>query len=680
MGRDRWNLNKSQRMQLKALACILGLVLIVILLIGKLIFSLLDREEPDVHIPVITNLRNVWIMDVGDQELLVFQDGEKTSYPYGMIAAETGEKDDQETPYQAPKESREQVADVTLTDGAVTQVSIKNEKVSGKVLSASAQAVELEGVGSIPVSPQARGYRLYDSLSMCTVTDVLIGYDFNDFVLEDGQICAVLMVKEEAMEYIRVLLKNADYNGRFHDSVTFTCDTEYTVVYGAYDDLVQEVHKPGEVCTVDKDSTYFQSDRISIIPSVLTGRVTLSSVSRSQGEPSYRGKIEILKTDEGIVVINEVLLEEYLYCVVPSEMPASYPAEALKAQAVCARTYAYSHMVKAGYPKYGAHVDDSTSYQVYNNILEQEAATTAVKDTYGQLLYTGDGRLAGAYYYSTSCGLGSDANVWKSGGGEELGYLKARAVNRTTMDQLLAINQSNSSQAKEGASQDGNQQTAVTDVMTDIDLVGQAMSEEETFAAFIKSKSTDDFEVAEGWYRWSYTVMEIDTQHMLEALQKRYEANEKLVLTLDSKGAYVSKPITELGKITDLYVAKRGSGGIADELHIVTKNQTIKVITEHNIRYVLNDGSTKILRQDGSEIASPNLLPSAFFIIDASKEKENVVGYTLIGGGFGHGVGMSQNGARAMAKEGYSAENILKFFYEGCGLRNIYENTDSNEQ
>ena len=49
-----------------------------------------------------------------------------------------------------------------------------------------------------------------------------------------------------------------------------------------------------------------------------------------------------------------------------------------------------------------------------------------------------------------------------------------------------------------------------------------------------------------------------------------------------------------------------------------------------------------------------------------------MVGYSLIGGGFGHGVGMSQNGAKEMAKSGYSAQEILLFFYDGCRLENIY--------
>jgi len=53
--------------------------------------------------------------------------------------------------------------------------------------------------------------------------------------------------------------------------------------------------------------------------------------------------LECYAVPEGIVVINELLVEEYLYSVVSSEMPSTYPEEALKAQAISARTYTYFH-------------------------------------------------------------------------------------------------------------------------------------------------------------------------------------------------------------------------------------------------------------------------------------------------------------------------------------------------
>ena len=77
------------------------------------------------------------------------------------------------------------------------------------------------------------------------------------------------------------------------------------------------------------------------------------------------------------------------------------------------------------------------------------------------------------------------------------------------------------------------------------------MRDEETFAAFISARNEDDFEVNEGWYRWSYEVEALDKEHMLEALQKRYAANSKLILTWKD-GEYVSETIDGLEDITDL--------------------------------------------------------------------------------------------------------------------------------
>ena len=63
--------------------------------------------------------------------------------------------------------------------------------------------------------------------------------------------------------------------------------------------------------------------------------------------------------------------------------------EALKAQAVCARTYAYRQIKANAYSQYGAHVDDSTNYQVYNNTASSERTDTAVMETYGQMVFYG---------------------------------------------------------------------------------------------------------------------------------------------------------------------------------------------------------------------------------------------------------------------------------------------------
>lgn len=643
MNKKSWDLDKEQRMKLKAYICWLGLLLLAILFVGRLLTEPIGEEEESdehIHIPVIEHLSNVWIMEAEGDGILIYQDGVQKSYDSNYTPAEN---------------VREQVADVTLTDGVVTDIRIKAEKINGRILSADDSFVEVEGYGKLPLADGYKGYRIYKDLAMCTVRDIHIGYNYADLIIEDGEICGILMVKEESMEYIRVLLKSSDYAGLLHQQLIVTADSDYTIQYGNYDNLLQEQYSAGEEITIDTNSEYFTGDRITIIPNVLTGKVVLKNVNRSQGVPSYRGQIELLKTGDGIAVINEVLLEEYLYCVVPSEMPSSYPKEALKAQAICARTYAYGHMQRAGYPQYGAHVDDSTSYQVYNNIVEQESTTTAVKETYGQLLYTAEGEPAETFYYSTSCGVGSDASVWKTEATQALDYIEGKAISQEQMQKAVSV-----------------QTDSLEPVLTDDEKsLSDSLRDEKAFVDYIVAKNTDDFEVTEGWYRWTYHVPGMNVEKLCSGLQKRYEANQKLILTMEGD-EFVSNPIEDFQTIRDMYISKRGAGGVADEMIIETENATYKVISEHNIRYVLNNGETKVQRQDGSEVNSPSLLPSAFFVLATAKEKEKVVGYTLAGGGFGHGVGMSQNAAKHMANAGYTAGDILLFFYDKCEVKNIY--------
>lgn len=665
MKKDRFHLNRSQRMQMKAFLCLLGFLLMILLLAGKLIGMLLHGGEPpqeevppeEPHIPVVEIIHNIWILEENEEGILVFRDGARERLGWGN----TGEEGQG---YRPGEPVREQIADVTLTDGLVTEIRLKKDKINGRILSVDETGVEVEGYGKLPLAADCRGYRLYDSLEMCTAGDIRIGYDFTDLCLEDGKICGILLAKEEAMDYIRVLVKAADYSGLLHEGPVITADTDFTITYGSYDDRKTELHQAGEEITFAGDSPYFESGRVSVVPDVLTGKVILKNVNRSQGIPSYRGRMELLQTEEGIAVINEVLLEEYLYSVVPSEMPAGYPAEALKAQAICARTYAYGHMEHAGYPQYGAHVDDSTSYQVYNNILEQESTTTAVKETYGQLLCTAEGALAGTYYYSTSCGMGSDANVWKTAAAPLITYLRAKPLSKAAMAAALA--ETSSSGGSEALGESGGEGGEGPGDP------GEALREESAFAEFILSKNADDFEADESWYRWTYEVKQLEGDRMLETLRKRYDANSALVLTLKD-GEYVSEEIRGLGDIREIYVAKRGAGGVADELVIEAEKGTYKVISEHNIRYVLNDGKASVVRQDGRKTGAMALLPSGFFVISTGKKNGNVIGYSLSGGGFGHGVGMSQNGAKEMAKCGWAAGDILAYFYEDCVTKCIYE-------
>ena len=80
-------------------------------------------------------------------------------------------------------------------------------------------------------------------------------------------------------------------------------------------------------------------------------------------------------------------------------------------------------------------------------------------------------------------------------------------------------------------------------------------------------------------------------------------------------------------------------------------------------------------KNDGTELTGWSTLPSAFFSVDetARDEEKDIRTFTIWGGGYGHGVGMSQNGAQEMAREGKNYEEILMFFYDGVEIRDCEE-------
>lgn len=133
----------------------------------------------------------------------------------------------------------------------------------------------------------------------------------------------------------------------------------------------------------------------------------------------YRGTIEFHNLSGKIHVINELSIEDYLQGVVPSEMNGNWHVEALKAQAIAARTYAYYMILQKAKGIYD--LDSTTSSQVYKGIsVETELANQAVKETSG-LIMTYENKPILAVFHSTSGGsIISNDLVW---GGERLPYL-----------------------------------------------------------------------------------------------------------------------------------------------------------------------------------------------------------------------------------------------------------------
>ena len=128
---------------------------------------------------------------------------------------------------------------------------------------------------------------------------------------------------------------------------------------------------------------------------------------------SYRGRIEFRISGSNFTAINVISIEEYLYGVLPSEMPHSWHMQALMAQAVAARTFAYNRVVTAGHSARGFDICDSTHCQLYEGTAREHANTTqAVRNTSGLMLFHG-GRPIMANYFSSSGGATENSeDVW----------------------------------------------------------------------------------------------------------------------------------------------------------------------------------------------------------------------------------------------------------------------------
>lgn len=125
----------------------------------------------------------------------------------------------------------------------------------------------------------------------------------------------------------------------------------------------------------------------------------------------YEGNLIIKKYKKGYVVISELSIEAYVKYVLPSEMPIVFEFEALKAQAICARTFAYMQIGNKDYAAIGADLDDSVSFQVYNSSGTFEITNKAVEETRGKII-TYDDKPISCYYFSTSHGKTENMKIW----------------------------------------------------------------------------------------------------------------------------------------------------------------------------------------------------------------------------------------------------------------------------
>lgn len=317
----------------------------------------------------------------------------------------------------------------------------------------------------------------------------------------------------------------------------------------------------------------------------------------------YRGYIYAERRSSGdMVVINKVNTDDYVASVLGKEMSYSWPIEALKAQAVCARNYVLCR--GSAHKAYGFDVCTTTHCQVYGGYESEHANTRrAVEETKG-VVAKYNGEVVSLFFFATSSGMTESVeNVW----GSEYGYLK------TVADPYENPNQASK-------------------------------------------------------YTWSVRMT-------------KSEVEEKLKNAGASIGSLSSiriDSLTQSGRVTKMtFIGTDGS-------YSPTLEKCRTVLGLYSQKFtVVSDASSSLMTTAGTASspyyainAGGGILPiSGFSAIGAGGALNTVVidanaaeNYTFNGGGYGHGVGMSQWGARGMAENGFRYDQILHHYFTNITL------------
>lgn len=456
------------------------------------------------------------------------------------------------------------VADIVVDGDKIAKVRIKPETTTGVLHSYNDNAIavmcetvdtstgidgsESEAVNCIEELMRNASLPIYkiedEKIVQANWNHMIVGTSIIRCIMEKGEVCAVV-IEESLPTDIRVVIKN--------DSSIF-----YSELY---------VKKLSEGALVNVVSVMSEQGLEVLDLYDEKGLVLCDKDGKALGE-AYEGSFHIIKTTNGLVLVNQLPIETYVKYVLPSEMPKSFHEEALKAQAVCARTFAYAQMSNQSYAKYGANLDDSTSFQVYHATGRFEETDVAVDETEGEII-TCNGELITCYYFSTSAGITNDMTVWGSKTPE-----------------------------------------------------------------YIRMCESQDTESP--FYRW-----------------KAY---------LD-----ISSAPEENGVLKSVEIISTNSAGYVTEVKLIYDEETVVLSNENDIRKALGVYLQETVLNDGKIRTDLSMIPSANFTVLESTDTQIV----LEGGGFGHGIGMSQYGANQMAHANFGYKAIIEHYYNNVVVKNV---------
>ncbi|PLS02709.1 SpoIID/LytB domain-containing protein [Neobacillus cucumis] len=349
-----------------------------------------------------------------------------------------------------------------------------------------------------------------------------------------------------------------------------------------------------KISLVEGSTVLFQADSLNLLPEIETNYLTINN-------RAYLGAFRFVpESSKYVRPINEVYMEDYLKGVVPFEMMAGWNKEALKSQAVAARTYAQAYITKI--------IDDTINYQVYGGYTWHPNSTAAVDETKGEVLKS-NGRLISAVFSASNGGKTElNSNVW---GTSPVSYLTIK--------------------------------TDEFDAKTPWQISVKKQQIDPTLLTWTQMKEFDT-SLTTSIKSWMVT-------HGYSGKEIKITAIPTLSLYAPASGGRVSK------------------GDITVEFYTKDKVDEKGVFLPQKLEYK-NVAASQIRAMVGIRTML------SYLVTNTTETSDNI---TISGLGDGHGVGLSQWGAKNRADAGQKYNEILAFYYDGTTLSKEYTERPQTE-
>ncbi len=401
-------------------------------------------------------------------------------------------------------------------------------------------------------------------------------------------------------------------------------------------------------------------------------------------ERSYRGILEISRFNSKLAVINELPMDQYLASVVSSELNKDWPVEALKAQAVAARTY----VKKQGVKYQIAHVSDSTVDQAYQGAgAEFPTALTAVQATQGEVLKDKAGLISPLFYSNAGGMTAESTEVW----GNKVAYLQSvpspddgAEKGKVVWYRIVLPNGKtgyiHSSYARDTGEKNAAGLPYFVSTGTGVSVRPAPFVDNTANPASFKVDIGDRFVVFD-------QAMESNAFSWIRGPYDADKLKEKVNTVL-------GQPIS--GSLEKLEISKRGESGRVVEMKangqvmkpdypdalrtLFNSLPSTRFDIEETGRYTILGANNTVRDQTASSpaiyVATGGAAPQAatapqIFVLNGdnkAKLADKQSQYVFRGTGYGHGLGMSQWGARGYAELGYDYKKILQTYYVGVSI------------